>query len=96
MKPSELIDTPEKWTKGCAARTVAGVPTSSWSKDACCWCIWGGFNKCYDDAHIRIHKSLHKANVLKIIPFGMCFSEWQDQPERTHAEVLAVLKAVGE
>lgn len=49
MKIYELLDSPEKWTKGYFARNKTGDPTESHDNDACCWCLIGAAMKCYNN-----------------------------------------------
>ncbi len=46
-KVHELLDEPEKWTKGTAARNAAGEVTSCRSPSAVCWCLAGAVFVCY-------------------------------------------------
>lgn len=112
MKPSELLADETAWIKGESAKNSAGEQVPSFAADAVCWCVAGAFRRCYHDDYIKdasvlhhnqptsaeskIHQSLRKAWLLKIVPHGMWWPEWQDAPERTHAEVISALKAVGE
>jgi hypothetical protein len=91
MKTYELLDTPEKWTKGAFARDSKGDSIDPRSSEAVCWCIEGALYKCYtdyDDWRVarRLIKEIKKANKL-----GYLVS-WQDDPERTYDEVIEILK----
>lgn len=73
----ELLSEPERWTKGLFCRVVDG-----WH----CCCVMGAFVAvCPTD--IAFHCSLFRRAAG--VPDEMPLSEWNDAPERTHAEVLA-------
>jgi len=47
MKPSELLDSPEKWTTGELARDKDGNKCDPLSPEAVCWCIEGAYRRVY-------------------------------------------------
>lgn len=94
MKPSELIADPAKWTKGSNARAKNGAEIAARSPSAVKWCVDGALFRCfhsahsYASAHHKLLRTLFNNNYFAIV-------KWNDAPERTHAEVLAALKACG-
>lgn len=92
MKAHELLADASRWTKGTAARDANGNGTSD-DHFATCWCAIGAINHCYDDTNQRRNMRYKLGNALnpKLYP-TLVITSWNDAPERTHAEVLAVLK----
>jgi hypothetical protein len=89
----ELLAKPEAWTQGAYARDASGRYVSLVSQEASCWCIGGALLKCsrmggnYDEVLFK----------LGGIFAGDSISAWNDAPERTHADVLALLdRAIAE
>ena len=74
-----LIDTPDKWLQGKLRKSGSdGKP--------CRWCVLGA---CYQiaerDEPARYHNMTKALNGV----LGEPVTDWNDAPERTHAEVLA-------
>lgn len=80
MKVYELLADPASWTKGEFARNANGYPVLSRSNEACCWCLAGAVNVCYEN-------NLEIRDMLKT-RLGTYISIWNDAPERTHADVI--------
>lgn len=80
---------PKRWTQGCFARTVDGKPTTLFSE---------GISFCFQGCLAVANQPRDRAAKLEIESAGvqaiakdetvLC---WQDQPERTFADVLALL-----
>lgn len=89
MTAAALLEKPESWCQGANARNMAGTPVSSLDDDACKWCLVGAIIKTYPYAldRAKIHVKI-KSIVFKDA------TSWNDDPKRTHAEVLALLKEV--
>jgi hypothetical protein len=85
MKAHELLATPDRWTQGAFAVDKYGYQTPKNGPDAYSFCVLGAINHCYgefdEDAILRLENHTKKSLM-----------EWNDAPERTHAEVLALLK----
>lgn len=94
MKPSELIADPAKWTKGAEARNKAGHGVSATSESAVAWCADGALVYClptpfgYSSALQKVTSRILREGRYQI-------NDWNDAPERTHAEVIEALKACG-
>ncbi len=82
----ERIATPERWTQGKYARGVAGSETGWASPTATCWCSLGALRASspsnFDDA-------LQADDFLAEAIGNAEIADWNDDPARTHAEVLA-------
>lgn len=91
MKAHELLVTPDKWTQDVYCRDKDGEGGGMLGSDpgAVSWCLTGAIDKCYPALS---HKQ--RENILNKIRthLGRNPIAWNDAPERTHAEVLAVLK----
>lgn len=85
IKARALIERPEAWTKGAAARDDGGVPVSFDSERAVCFCGIGATWKVQERKSMAIDES--GENLLHRVAGGR-FGSWNDAPERTHAEVL--------
>ena len=85
MKAYDLLDSPEKWTKGKYARNKAGELADI--KEGACWCVDGALTLCYsgDSEYYKARKRLR--NVV-----GFSIIGWNDAPERTFEEVQAALR----
>lgn len=79
----ELLSAPERWTKGECARDASGNRVDISSPDATCFCLIGAAGL------VGEFKSVMDLLDRLVAPGPA--SCWQDAPERTHAEVLALL-----
>lgn len=88
MKAHELLEKPESWTQGEFARNRSGERTNSNCPTACSWCMIGAMFKCYkgDELYTGLFKAIsdHIGDVE--------IYKWNDDPNRTHAEVVDLLK----
>ena len=99
MKPSELIDTPEKWCQGCSARNIKGLAVKAESDKAVTFCMFGALIKTSEDENDKVFNSYNNEQIYRMIEkLGLRthkdLFDWNDAPERTHAEVLALLKSL--
>lgn len=94
MKIHELLATPDKWTQRAFAKTATGEITSSLAPDAKCWCLVGAIVKCYGDDGIEGFQARMDVTRNLTIAAGEPDSivNWNDNPSRTHAEVLELVK----
>jgi len=87
----ELLAEPRSWTQGTFARTAAGEPCAPTSLDAACWCV-SGAAMCVA-RHSLNNFELAGAAVRRLLSAigAQAIGAWNDDPHRTHAEVLAAL-----
>jgi hypothetical protein len=74
---------PEKWTQGAYALNAEGHSVSAKSKDACRWCLSGAISS----ASYNIWET---ARFLHFF-IGWGLIDWNDAPERTFEDVIALL-----
>lgn len=94
MKAARVIlAEPKHWTKGAMARDATGRPCTSNSPKAVCWCIEGAIEKATRSemyvgtpGYLVAHLLTEKTDTQH---FGV--HVWNDDPSRTHAEVLELL-----
>lgn len=94
----DQIKTPERWTRGVFARDEKNQPVAPNSSFAKCWCLRGAAR------HLMLGMFEHGSEYLGVC--GMAdtwleeslglgdigtLTQWNDQPGRTHAEVIAHL-----
>lgn len=87
-----LIATPERWTQGDRARDAAGAPIDPCDPRAVCWCISGALEAA-DPSGSDMDGFIGAALALEKVIVGLghraAIGDFNDAPERTHAEVLA-------
>lgn len=89
MKPSELLNSPDKWTKGSAAKTKDGIPIYSGNPEAYSFCLYGALNKCFESDTILYDINYNKIrDVLK----SKFLSGFNDAPKTTYEDIINVLK----
>jgi hypothetical protein len=88
------------WCRGCGARDAQGSPVAYDAETAVAWCAMGAIYRVAvrssvgDDA-VRVvdrHLGATSTTVLRAIER---VEDWNDAPDRTAAEVVAVLAAAG-
>lgn len=92
MKIHELLRKPESWTQGFSARDSDGCPRTSHSKEAVCWCLSGAIRKCYGSNSWLIVNKLVQALNPTGNEFNYSIVLWNDAAERTHAQVLKLVR----
>lgn len=92
MKMKELLTKPEAWTQGLYARDTEGRSASPHGETTVCWCLIGALIRTYnpmkklastpeaEEIERRIADEIHSVDI----------ADWNDSPDRTHAEVLAL------
>jgi hypothetical protein len=86
-----LITRPEHWTQGAYRRDTNGNKLHR-DRGAVCWCPEGAISYVATDDSSR--GALSAADDLLADAAGVergMFTDWNDDPRRTHAEVLAVM-----
>ena len=84
MKIYELLSDPKAWTQGVCARNHNGHSVHTDSPEAVSWCLSGAEIKCYKIKDWRV--------LNKMVDAIGSITGWNDYPNRTHAEVLALAK----
>jgi hypothetical protein len=85
MKMKELLADPTKWTKGANAKDNTGMMVVPSSPNATCFCLLGAAIRCYPQNSETIFiKLINKVPNKKVVA-------WNDHPDRTHTEVLALV-----
>lgn len=92
MKAYEVIDTPEKWCKGHVAVNAEGIPLDVYSKNATAFCIYGALHiaylgQKYDGPGYNEHAKRIRQEIAP-----QTISQFNDNPRRTHEEVISLLK----
>ncbi len=84
----ELLINPKRWTKGPFARDADGKTCDPRSDQAVSWCLVGALLRCYPSSEdpVAFYRAVDK--VIAKLPKGRFPAEWNDDPARTHAEVL--------
>jgi len=91
MKAHELLAQDGAWTQYSTAYDTRGIPVEAHSEKAVCWCLEGAIIRCYDNFHIPIQPVLAALEAKGW--YGQA-CHWNDRPERTQAEVVALLKGL--
>jgi len=86
---AELLADPARWTQDTWARSANGSVAKWGDKQACKFCMMGAIFRVYGPRYEpamwrRLHDSL-----------GGSVSQFNDAPERTHAEVLEAVRRAG-
>mgnify|MGYP001593808819 CR=1 FL=1 len=87
---AELLADPSRWTQRHAARMKCGKPVGARDARACCWCLLGAIEAIYDgqasqDAQCKVENEVG----------GRLLSVWNDDPGRTHSEVVELCRRDG-
>lgn len=89
MTVAELLADEKRWTRDLPSRNNEGHSVEVCSEDAVCWCMLGAIWKCYPlDEIVEIENRLRRVT-------GVSIASWNDEPCRTHAEVLAAVQKAG-
>ena len=94
MKAYELISEPSRWTQKTLARNINGGATNPRGYDACSFCLVGAIERCYNVPIKQMLEILQQVkSELKIqAPSFEFIGQWNDHPDRTHEEVVGLLK----
>lgn len=93
MKIRELFSSPEKWTKGCYARTSGHAQIPPFDPDfqnAACYCLIGAVKRCYSPfQETEIIEKIVKELSICPTPHEEYrgIGDWNDDPARTFEEV---------
>ena len=80
------------WCQGAVARDVAGEEVPAGSPEAVAWCLTGALQRAYGFYNLtdKLAESLAKVEA-RLRGVGGSASEWNDAPDRTQGEVVALL-----
>ena len=93
MKAYELLSDPSRWTQKTMARNKHGDATSPLDLDACSFCLVGAIERCYGSIDEGIPlEELIKQELKVQAPNFEFIGQWNDAPDRTHEEVVELLK----
>lgn len=87
-----LIDAPEKWCQGMNAVDADGNQVWPTNPRAKARCGSGALSKVCQVYQSDVEDGQKAWDILADVVGGL-FSNWQDEPSRTHAEVLAAWDA---
>jgi hypothetical protein len=101
MKARVLLAEPSHWTQGAYARDASGRVVHPRSPAAVCWCIVGAVKRAdvrtersEEDDGLRVLLRLFHPSTGQLKDKLYAFwvmTDWNDDPSRTHADVLALL-----
>lgn len=89
MKPSDLLRTPQRWTKRTYARDSKGNRIAAFAPEAEQWCVRGAIFKCCPDFLTALRM------LRDVLPENTNVTAWNDDPNRTHDEMRAALLEAG-
>ena len=81
------------WTQGKFALDKNGWPELSTSPFAVCWCAVGAINAAYD--HTSQNEYNEACNKLELVIGQQDITKWNDNPSRTHEEVIEAFERAG-
>lgn len=84
-----LIDSPEKWTKNADARDANGEEIGVYSVAATCFCAYGAIERASEGRMGHTARAFLRDSIPS--EWDRKIEQWNDSPQRTHAEVLAGL-----
>lgn len=89
MKVKELLSDESKWTQRTYAKDANGEGVMWCVPEAVCWCLHGAIAKCYRGDFDRYERIL--GDFRRKVGLGDLWG-WNDAPERTFAEVKALVE----
>lgn len=103
MKAYEILNSPEKWTKGTHFKNVEGVVLAPESAKATCMCLEGAVILAYSYTIIELYRSweYRRLEIAIEAKYGLTrlhankcnlVASFNDHPETTFEEVVALLK----
>lgn len=86
MKAYELLAKPESWTQHVFARDPQGESVHWEDTAARCWCLIGAVKKVHGVGWRR------PVEIMQHHLTSTPLDDWNDNPARTHAEVVELLR----
>lgn len=97
MTIGELLDQPEKWTRGATARDSEGHIQCSSSPEATCWCLLGACYRCGIAEGSEQYEKL-AGTIEEMFPDRAepdVLVSFNDNPATCFADIRAVIEAAG-
>ena len=95
----EILREPGSWTRDALARDTRGIPTKLESPEATSFCIVGAL--CLAGARVQTRMGPHSCPITTLgsevnksreeHPDGLSLAEWNNEPERTQADIQSAL-----
>jgi len=83
-----LISKPEAWTQHYFARDESRKVVSAYSPEAVCFCGYGALKRVmHGSTDDLVETSFYLNHAVRT---QKSYGHWQDKPQRTHDEVMAV------
>jgi hypothetical protein len=92
MKIKELLSTPDKWTKGLAARNKKGEPVFTSDKDAYSFCLLGACAKCYPDLLNCVEVEKKIRDILRNENGFLSIVDFNDSSSTTFEDIRRILE----
>lgn len=95
MKPSKLLNSPEKWNQDYFALDKDGREVEPRNLKAVTWCVLGAIRKCSkNDRNLRrrMERKLNKYITTKSSKYFDDITCWNDDRTTTYKKVINVLK----
>jgi hypothetical protein len=83
-----LLDKPENWCQFAEATDDRGIPTGITSDNAKAFCLIGAFYRVCDSRDVRLDA---RDTLMQVNGIKTRLQSWNDNPYRTHKEVLGAL-----
>ena len=89
IEAKERISSPKCWTQGIGARDINGNPVRSLSDAAARWCAMGAIDRCFPiGTPFMAIEDTGVHDLLRSATGTHDLTNWNDDPERTHDEVM--------
>lgn len=90
---ADLLEKPGAWTQGTFARSEDGQRVDMWSQEAKCFCVGAAIQR-IEGRHR--YGAWNRFDGLTRQRGFRHMAEWNDDPKRTQAEVVATLRQAAE
>lgn len=103
MTIGELLDRPEKWTRGATARNSKGWVQRYFSPKATCWCLLGACYRCgIEEGSVQYKRLISTIKAMfpdrtfaDTVVVGAAVVSFNDDPATCFADIRAVIEAAG-
>lgn len=90
----DLLSDPTHWTQRVEAKNSLGLQVLPNDPNATCWCLLGGIYKSLPHGRFHAIELLALAIDPESTDFDDTIAEWNDDPHRTHTQVLSLIDKV--